>query len=143
MKQAFELEVHCRPTDIGFIARTWIPQAQRYATANRNSFHKSLELLAKIKQADDAAEADAEMLEAPPDSDGLVAGPQSEESECAEANRTELVPAIEVPQPATEEDAAAGCASESPTPCPGQGGGSPDDFEAAPEVANHELEVTA
>ena len=52
-----------------FLANPCIPQVQRYATANRNSFMKNLDLLSKAKRADDEDEVDAEMPEKVPQSE--------------------------------------------------------------------------
>lgn len=69
MKQALELEVSAKSRMGSFLANPCIPQVQRYATANRNSFMKNLDLLSKAKRADDEDEVDAEMPEKVPQSD--------------------------------------------------------------------------
>jgi hypothetical protein len=103
MKQALELEVRERSKTYGFLANPWMPQVQRYATANRNSFMKNLDLLSKAKQAD---EGDAEAGEDGPQPDPRPDETHSDKPECAEATPTELLPLIEVPQQSLEPNPA-------------------------------------
>jgi hypothetical protein len=139
MKQALELEVSAKSRIGSFLAHPCIPQVQRYATANRNSFMKNLDLLSKAKKADDEDEVDAEMPEKVSQSDRIAGEIQAEQSECAAANPTELLPIIAVPQPSLAQNPA-GCASKPHMCCPAGSGDSPDDLTAGSDALHRELE---
>ncbi len=103
MKQALEMEVTYRAKRATFLAYPWIPQVQRYATASRNLFMKNLDLLSKMKQAD---EGDAEVGENGPQLDPRADKTHSVKPECAEAAPTKPSPLREVPQQSLQQNPA-------------------------------------
>jgi hypothetical protein len=128
MKQALEKEVTARSGTDRFLLNPWIPQVQRYATANRNSFMKNLDLLSKTKQAD---EEDAEAGEEGPQPYLRADETQSDKPERTAANPTKPASDIEIPRPSIEETGA-GRATELPTLHPAETAG-PDDREGVPQ----------